>query len=92
MDKVTTAHKAITDITDGASLSVGGFGLCGIPGVLIAAPLDKVATSYATGTTFRVQLSPPHTSSLVNPHRLLLPWQPVYEPNNRSIGIWEGVF
>ena len=38
MDKVVRdAATAVADIGDGASLSVGGFGLCGIPSVLIAA-------------------------------------------------------
>lgn len=38
MDKVvSTAHDAIAGIRDGMSLSVGGFGLCGIPSVLISA-------------------------------------------------------
>ena len=38
MDKVVTSTAdAIADIADGASLSVGGFGLCGIPSVLISA-------------------------------------------------------
>ena len=38
MDKViSTAGDAVADIIDGASLSVGGFGLCGIPSVLIDA-------------------------------------------------------
>ena len=38
MDKVVRdAAEAVADIGDGASLSVGGFGLCGIPSVLIAA-------------------------------------------------------
>jgi 3-oxoacid CoA-transferase subunit A len=37
MDKVvSSAAEAVADIPDGASLSVGGFGLCGIPSVLIA--------------------------------------------------------
>ncbi len=41
MDKVVaTAAEAVADIGDGASLAVGGFGLCGIPSVLIAALLD----------------------------------------------------
>jgi 3-oxoacid CoA-transferase subunit A len=30
-------HEAIADVTDGSSLAVGGFGLCGIPDTLIAA-------------------------------------------------------
>jgi len=38
MDKVVaTAAQAVADIGDGASLAVGGFGLSGVPNVLIAA-------------------------------------------------------
>ncbi|MCU1535676.1 MAG: 3-oxoacid CoA-transferase, subunit [Humibacillus sp.] len=38
MDKVVSSpQEAIAGIRDGMSLSVGGFGLCGIPSVLIAA-------------------------------------------------------
>ena len=41
MDKVvSTPQEAIAGISDGMSLSVGGFGLCGIPSVLIAAIHD----------------------------------------------------
>ncbi|MDT5225061.1 MAG: 3-oxoacid CoA-transferase subunit, partial [Mycobacterium sp.] len=41
MDKVVaTAAEAVADVTDGSSLAVGGFGLCGIPQALIAALLD----------------------------------------------------
>lgn len=40
MDKVvTSAAEAVSDIPDGARLAVGGFGLCGIPSVLIDALL-----------------------------------------------------
>ncbi len=40
MDKVvTSAADAVADIPDGATLAVGGFGLCGIPSVLIDAIL-----------------------------------------------------
>ncbi len=40
MDKVvSSAAEAVADIPDGATLSVGGFGLCGIPSVLIDAVL-----------------------------------------------------
>lgn len=36
MDKVVaSAAEAVADIGDGSSLAVGGFGLCGIPSVLI---------------------------------------------------------
>jgi 3-oxoacid CoA-transferase A subunit len=41
MDKVvSTQEEAIAGISDGMSLAVGGFGLCGIPSVLIAAIHD----------------------------------------------------
>jgi 3-oxoacid CoA-transferase subunit A len=35
MDKVADAAESVADIPDGATLAVGGFGLCGIPSVLI---------------------------------------------------------
>lgn len=42
MDKViVSAAEAVADIPDGATLTVGGFGLCGIPSVLIQALLDS---------------------------------------------------
>ena len=45
MDKVvTSAAEAVADIPDGARLSVGGFGLCGIPSVLIEALLRSGTT------------------------------------------------
>ena len=37
MDKVVTADRAVSLISDGTTLAVGGFGLCGIPSTLIAA-------------------------------------------------------
>lgn len=41
MDKVlSSAAEAVADIPDGARLSVGGFGLCGIPSALIQALLE----------------------------------------------------
>src|ERR1035437_8736056 len=37
MDKVVTSPaEAVTGIVNGSSLAVGGFGLCGVPSVLIA--------------------------------------------------------
>ncbi len=45
MDKVVgSAAEAVADIGNGASLAVGGFGLCGIPSVLIQALLDAGVT------------------------------------------------
>ena len=45
MDKVSaSAAEAVADIGDGASLAVGGFGLCGIPSVLIQALLEQGTT------------------------------------------------
>ena len=42
MDKVVgSAAEAVADIPDGASLAVGGFGLCGIPSALIQALYDQ---------------------------------------------------
>jgi 3-oxoacid CoA-transferase subunit A len=42
LDKVVaTAAEAVADVTDGSSLAVGGFGLCGVPEALIAALLDS---------------------------------------------------
>jgi 3-oxoacid CoA-transferase subunit A len=42
MDKVVpSAAEAVADISDGASLAVGGFGLCGVPNELILALHEK---------------------------------------------------
>jgi 3-oxoacid CoA-transferase subunit A len=41
VDKVVgSAAEAVADIPNGASIAVGGFGVCGIPNVLISALLD----------------------------------------------------
>ncbi len=45
MDKrVASAAQAVADIRDGATLAVGGFGLCGIPSALIDALLEAGTT------------------------------------------------
>jgi 3-oxoacid CoA-transferase subunit A len=45
VDKVVaSAAEAVADIPDGAKLSVGGFGLCGVPSVLIEALLEAGTT------------------------------------------------
>lgn len=49
MDKVVaSAELAVQDISDGVSLAVGGFGLCGIPMVLTAAVLANGARDLVT--------------------------------------------
>jgi 3-oxoacid CoA-transferase subunit A len=46
MDKVVaSAAEAVADVASGATLAVGGFGLCGIPSVLIDAVLSQGATN-----------------------------------------------
>ncbi len=48
LDKVVPSpHEAVSDIVDGASIAVGGFGLCGIPSVLIGAVLDHGVTDLS---------------------------------------------
>lgn len=45
MDKVcSSAAEAVADLPDGASLAVGGFGLSGIPEVLVQALHTQGAT------------------------------------------------
>ncbi len=47
MDKVVaSAQEAVSDIASGSSLAVGGFGLCGIPTVLIKALLETDAGDF----------------------------------------------
>jgi len=49
MDKVrASADEAVSDITSGSSLAVGGFGLCGIPSTLIEAVLALGVERLAT--------------------------------------------
>jgi 3-oxoacid CoA-transferase subunit A len=49
MNKVVeSAAEAVADILSGASIAVGGFGLCGIPNVLIRALLESGATDLET--------------------------------------------
>ncbi|WP_020495602.1 CoA transferase subunit A [Sciscionella marina] len=49
MDKAfASAAEVVADIPDGASMAVGGFGMCGVPGVLIAALLDQGARELET--------------------------------------------
>ena len=49
MDKVVaSAREAVADITDGATLAVGGFGLCGVPYALIDAILEQGTSGLTT--------------------------------------------
>lgn len=49
MDKTfASASAAVADIADGASLAVGGFGLCGVPIRLIEALLEQGTTGLRT--------------------------------------------
>jgi 3-oxoacid CoA-transferase subunit A len=49
MDKVVpTAAQAVADVPSGASIAVGGFGLCGIPHNLIEALLEHGVTDLVT--------------------------------------------
>ena len=49
MDKVVpSAREAVADIPDGATLAVGGFGLCGVPIKLIDALLEQGASGLTT--------------------------------------------
>src|SRR3954464_5782904 len=49
MDKVvSTTREAVADIPDGATLAVGGFGLCGVPIALIDALLEQSASGLTT--------------------------------------------
>ena len=49
MDKVSaSAQEAVVDIPNGASIALGGFGLCGIPAALIDALLGQGATDLET--------------------------------------------
>src|SRR5437764_13699662 len=45
---VSSADEAIHDITDGATILVGGFGLCGIPETLIEALVRKGVKNLTT--------------------------------------------
>ena len=49
MDKVVaSAREAVADISDGATLAVGGFGLCGVPIKLIDALLEQGTSDLTT--------------------------------------------
>jgi 3-oxoacid CoA-transferase subunit A len=54
MDKtVATAQEAVAYIVAGSTIAVGGFGLCGIPSVLLEALLRSDADASAPNTSSR---------------------------------------
>ena len=84
---VPTADAAVADITDGASVMIGGFGLCGVPENLIAAlialgarknirQLRTIANNigidgYGMGLMLEAGMIAAHTGSYVGENRLL---------------------
>ncbi|HUZ04291.1 MAG TPA: CoA transferase subunit A [Acidobacteriaceae bacterium] len=84
MNKVfASAEEAINDIPDGATLMFGGFGLCGIPGTLIDALVDKGVKGLHTisnnmgvdgfgmGRMLEAGMIASHTGSYVGENKLL---------------------
>ena len=84
MNKVySTAHDAIADIPDGATLMLGGFGLCGIPENLIAALVRRGVKNLRTisnnmgvdgfgmGLMLEAGMIASHTGSYVGENKLL---------------------
>lgn len=84
MNKViAAADQAIADVPDGATIMVGGFGLCGIPENLIRALVDKGAKGLHTisnnmgidgfgmGLMLEAGMIASHTGSYVGENRLL---------------------
>jgi 3-oxoacid CoA-transferase subunit A len=80
---IAAADQAIADVPDGATIMVGGFGLCGIPENLIRALVDKGARGLHTvsnnmgvdgfgmGLMLEAGMIASHTGSYVGENRLL---------------------
>jgi 3-oxoacid CoA-transferase subunit A len=80
---VTNADDAVRDIPDGATLMLGGFGLCGIPELLIAALVRKGVKGLRTisnnmgvdgfgmGLMLEAGMIESHTGSYVGENKLL---------------------
>jgi 3-oxoacid CoA-transferase subunit A len=80
---VTNADEAVRDIPDGATLMLGGFGLCGIPELLIAALVRKGVKGLRTisnnmgvdgfgmGLMLEAGMIESHTGSYVGENKLL---------------------
>ncbi|MGB9418824.1 MAG: CoA transferase subunit A [Acidobacteriaceae bacterium] len=80
---VANADEAVRDIPDGATLMLGGFGLCGIPELLIAALVRKSVKGLRTisnnmgvdgfgmGLMLEAGMIASHTGSYVGENKLL---------------------
>ncbi|HZD46304.1 MAG TPA: CoA transferase subunit A [Acidobacteriaceae bacterium] len=80
---VANADEAVRDISDGATLMLGGFGLCGIPELLIAALVRKGVKGLRTisnnmgvdgfgmGLMLEADMIESHTGSYVGENKLL---------------------
>jgi 3-oxoacid CoA-transferase subunit A len=80
---VTNADEAVRDIPDGATIMLGGFGLCGIPELLIAALVRKGVKGLRTisnnmgvdgfgmGLMLEAGMIESHTGSYVGENKLL---------------------
>jgi 3-oxoacid CoA-transferase subunit A len=80
---VANADEAVSDIPDGATLMLGGFGLCGIPELLIAALVRKGVKGLRTisnnmgvdgfgmGVMLEAGMIESHTGSYVGENKLL---------------------
>jgi 3-oxoacid CoA-transferase subunit A len=80
---VTNVDEAVRDIPDGATLMLGGFGLCGIPELLIAALVRKGVKGLRTisnnmgvdgfgmGLMLEAGMIESHTGSYVGENKLL---------------------
>ena len=49
---VASAEEAIQDVFDGATIMVGGFGLCGNPENLIRDPNPRIRQSFCPGPSY----------------------------------------
>ena len=80
---VASSEAAVADIADGASIMIGGFGLCGVPENLIAALVRKKVTGlrtiannvgidgYGMGLMLEAGMIASHTGSYVGENRRL---------------------
>jgi 3-oxoacid CoA-transferase subunit A len=80
---VANADEAVSDIPDGATLMLGGFGLCGIPELLIAALVrtgvkglrtisnNMGVDGFGMGLMLEAGMIESHTGSYVGENKLL---------------------